>query len=231
MSHRFMALCSRLAVVMFGVLAFSAVRAEASTFDKVYFFDNTTFVGMCVFGSCQGIPGANNAIEIHVDNVDSSFDLLGVTAMTITQADFEKEFGASGFNCLGIIAAGCLEYNASPNEAGPFHATITIAWTRDTASITTSPNIFHSGAFGTEMLGNPHFYLGGVPGIPFCDSECEIDDGDSGTTDNFGSHFAVAYSPAVPEPGTLFLVGSGVAGLIYRRRRRSIADNATSADL
>ena len=50
-------------------------------------------------------------------------------------------------------------------------------------------------------------------------SDCLIDANIGGTDDNF-QRFLVTQTPAVPEPATLFLLGTGVTSLLYHRRRR-----------
>jgi hypothetical protein len=200
------------------LLALPAGAVEASTFsfDQVYFFHDATLLDSNV--------GANNAIRIQITSIDRPFS-LDVSATDVTEEQFAKDAGAfTGSGCLGYLSDGdCVEYTVKPEGTGQYMPPIriTVAWLLDTNSIAPSPLLIQAEGndpFSSELRDQTYF-PDSTDGIHFCqdgdDGEC--DPGESGTTDNF-SRFAIL-NP-VPEPGTLLLVGSGVAGAFWRRRRQ-----------
>jgi len=205
-----------LAVTLLALLA-SAVEASPCAPDQVYFFDDATLLPSSV--------GANNAICIQIASIDQPFS-LDVSAKEVTELQFAQEAGAfSGSGCVADLSNGdCVEYTVKPEGTGHYMPPIriTVAWLLDTNSIAPSPLLIQAEGndpFSSELRDQMYF-PNSTDGIHFCqdrdDGECDGDPGDSGTTDSF-SRFAIL-NP-VPEPGTLLLVGSGVAGAFWRRRR------------
>jgi hypothetical protein len=216
---------TRLLALAVTLLALPAGAAEASsfTFDNVYCFQDARLLNSSVVGRCES--GANNAIRIQL-TLDQPID-FSVSAMELTHQQFGAEAGEfSGSDCLGYVELGnCIEYKILPSHPinTSYTATLTFAWVLDTNAFAPMPLLIRAegdypGPY-QSALDNQLYYPDAVPGIHFCDNPdtCKDDPGESGTTDNF-SRFAVL-NP-VPEPGTLLLVGSGVAGAFWRRRRQ-----------
>jgi hypothetical protein len=173
-------------------------------------------------------------------NVNGTFD-VDIAAQFGTQASFASRMvNFPGFQCVDLMdpssqSAPCVDFGIfapAPGETSWQNYKVKIAWDFD--SNTLFPNgpgnritILHD--FGERQrpgdtdntydesmcqnpLNTPCSYFPG-PGDPSISS---------GDTDF--QHMLVAQGPAagvVPEPATLILVGSGISGFLYRRRRRS----------
>jgi hypothetical protein len=127
----------------------------------------------------------------------------------------------AGSVCVPLAGPGeCVDFNASTTAVKgtdfDFY-TVSIHWTFPTDS--TFPN---TGGHQVELLeshaGGPFLNIT-IPGsyFPGCPDELCIDPGISGTSDSFSDYTVV---DAVPEPATFALLGSGLAGLLMRSRRR-----------
>jgi hypothetical protein len=133
-----------------------------------------------------------------------------------------------GFRCIPLDGVHCIDFEVNAPTPGTNTWTgfydLTITWLLDT-----EPEFPNDPGNRIRILHN----RGDVPGDGFdtdisvvgsyfgpngCTFGCEEDPGLSGRDDNFQS-FLVVQGPAVPEPGTLMLLGSGVAAWLIRRRR------------
>lgn len=203
-------------------LAWTSVSAEATavSFDQTFFFDNTTPVASST--------DANNFIEIAITSTGTPFS-LAVIATDLTQEDFQAQAGNfSDRLCLGIADNGdCIEYTVTPvgTFTGPIQ--ISLGWLKDTNPITQSPLIIQAEGndpFSSELRNQTYFPCG-FGGLQTCDPDdpdADTDPADTGTTDNF-SRFINSFTPQsapTPEPATIVLLGTGLAGVLSRSRRR-----------
>jgi hypothetical protein len=134
-----------------------------------------------------------------------------------------------GYLCVpidpSVPGAPCVDFDVDAPDPGPFTWTgfydIFISW--DAPTDGTFPN---SPGDRIRILHN----RGDVPGNGF-DTDITtpgsyfagIDPAIGGRDDNFQTFMVLqrpATAAAVPEPATLFLVTTGVSGLLYRRRRK-----------
>jgi hypothetical protein len=171
-------------------------------------------------------------------NVNGTFD-VDINALLGTQAFFANRLGNfPGYQCVDLLdpstGTPCVDFGIFAPDPGANSwqgYRVKIAWDFDSNSLfPNSPGnritILHD--FGTRQvpgdtdniydedmclnrLNTACTYFAG-PGDPSISS---------GDTDF--QHMLVAQRPAdaVPEPATLILLGSGVSGFLYRRRRRS----------
>jgi len=144
----------------------------------------------------------------------------------------------AGFECipldLGYPTPQCWEINVLPDElmAGNWNFWQgTIKWLNDTAADFPDPRFFHffDGAY-TDVTVATDDPVGATPpgGNPTCYPYCFFaptigDPSISGTDADFSQVIAggLRQPSEVPEPASLVLVGTGIAGYFYRRKRSS----------
>ncbi len=131
-----------------------------------------------------------------------------------------------GYTCVTLDGVNCVEFEVTAPAPGPTTWTgfydLAIFWQFDTnSSFPNDPGdrirILHNrgdtpgNGFDTDItvIGS---YLGEA-------LTAANDPGIGGRDDNFQSFLVVQAPTAVPEPGTLFLIGSGVGAWWLRRRR------------
>jgi hypothetical protein len=171
-------------------------------------------------------------------NVNGTFD-VDINAVLGTQAFFATRMANfPGYQCVDLLSpttgAPCVDFGIFAPAPGPTswqNYLVKIAWDFDSNSLfPNSPGnritILHDfgdrqspgdsdNIYDEDMCLNPLntacTYFPG-PGDPSLSS---------GDTDF--QHQLIALRPAdvVPEPATLILLGSGISGILYRRRRRS----------
>jgi hypothetical protein len=189
-------------------------------------------------GGGGGIPPINNQLfdfdryefRLNFENLALNADfLVTVNNVPANQASVNPRLGSfAGQLCVpidpSVPGAPCVDFAVTAPGPGPFTWTgfydIFISW--DALTDGTFPNspgdrirILHNrgdvtgNGFDTDITTPGSYFAGFDPAI-------------GGRDDNFQS-FLVTQRPAVaavPEPATLFLVTTGVSGLLYRRRRK-----------
>jgi hypothetical protein len=195
-------------------------------------------------------PDIAYVVELGFDHVNdgSQFDVV-IKDLAISQNDLDPQLGAfAGATCIpinpGNTAAPCVEFQVTqepPADAWDHSGSgltppgyfLWIYWLAATDPPFSDPHILHAtgtsdvfdsditipGSYRTQpqsCVFDPRgcgFIIGGIDSIP--------GDPAIGGRDNDFTLFTVVSPTEVPEPVSLLLVGSGVSGLIYRRRQQS----------
>lgn len=174
------------------------------------------------------------------DNVHTgNFDVT-VTDNIQSPEDLETRFGAfPGYVCVPFANNGsdCVDFEVTAPDPNPdttvantwsgfFH--ITVAWLENTdGDFPNGPGnrikILHNKGsiegddFDTDITEEGSY----VGGCIECTFSFSLDDPSiGGKDDNFQSFTVVQAPEAIPEPATMFLLGSGLIGAIHQRRRR-----------
>ncbi|HKV99779.1 MAG TPA: PEP-CTERM sorting domain-containing protein [Vicinamibacterales bacterium] len=161
--------------------------------------------------------------DLLFNTVHGPFD-VSVTNTLTSQAQLVQSGrlnGFPGYTCVPLDGVNCIDFevNAPAPGANTWTGTfdLSIFWFTDTdPSFPNDPGnrirILHNRG---DVNGNGFDTDITIIGTYFGGCDC-IDPGIGGRDDNFQS-FLVAQGPAVPEPGTLLLLGSGVAWLVRRK--------------
>lgn len=218
----------RAALLGAGLLLLGASTANASTITCGFGGDSTATAG-CVQASPQRSLYVFSGFEFDLlfDVVNGPFT-VGVTDTLTSQTALVQSGRLNnfpGYTCVPLDGVNCVDFEISAPASGPNTWSgsfdIAIVWFTNTdPAFPNGPEnrirILHNrgdqagNGFDTDVtvIGS---YFGG------CDCVTAEDPGIGGRDDNFQS-FLVAQAPtAVPEPGTLLLLGSGVAWLVRRK--------------
>ncbi len=177
----------------------------------VIFFDDFEAVG--------NQPPSLNTVPVGWTVTDGTVDLVGTGG------------GGYGYLCAGSPSPGtCVDLDGSTGNAGTLHRP-SRTWLRARTSSASGPRATRGAAddtmnvyFGTDLITLTH-----VSGSPWPVLQLpgrRRDTPESGPLvrhgggDNIGILIDNVQVDAVPEPGTLLLIGSGLTGLALRRRRR-----------
>ena len=176
--------------------------------------------GFFLFGPYQLVLG--------FDTVNGPFDVSVTDALTSQAALIQAQRlnGFPGYTCVPLDGTNCIDFQITAPAPGPNTWTgfynVSIFWNFNTnSSFPNSPGdrirILHNrgdvagNGFDTDItiIGS---YVGESPNV------LDLDPGIGGRDDNFQSLLVAQAPAAIPEPGTLVLLGSGAAWLARRRR-------------
>lgn len=215
--------CLRATLCSVALVLLGASTADASTI-------SCGFGGQSAGPGCLTLNPNRSAFEFGPYTFDLQFDNVhGPFAVTVTDTHTSQNAlvqsgrlnGFPGYTCVPLDGVNCIDFEVNAPAPGNNTWTgafdIAILWFSDT-----DPNFPNGPTNRIRILHN----RGDQPGNGF-DTDvtvigtyfggCDCDDpGIGGRDDNFQS-FLIAQGPEVPEPGTLMLLGSGVAWLVRRR--------------
>ncbi len=215
---------TKVALAGLGLIALASRPAEASSISCGFGGDLTSSAG-CSRGVTDAVFNYGTyALRLNFDQVNGPF-VLTITNAVTSQADLVADGRLNnfpGWTCVPIDGANCVDFEVSAPAAGPTTWTgffdLGVLWAADTDP--TFPNgptnrirLLHNrgdvagNGFDTDVTVIGSYFAGG------------IDPGIGGRDDNFQSFLVVQAPAAVPEPGTLALVGTAFA-LAWRARRR-----------
>jgi len=217
----------RMAMLGAGLLLVSASTASASTITCGFGGSQNSGPG-CVGGQSTGFfLFGPYQMTLGFDTVNGPFD-VSVTDVPTSQTALiqaQRLNGFPGYTCVPLDGTNCIDFQITAPAPGPTTWTgfynVSIFW-----NFNTNPSFPNGPGNLIRILHN----RGDVPGNGF-DTDITVigsyvgefrnplddDPGIGGRDDNFQSLLVAQAPAAVPEPGTLLLLGSGVAWLVRRK--------------
>ena len=129
----------------------------------------------------------------------------------------------AGYTCVPLDGVNCVLFTATPSNTSAWlgNYVLTIIWQADTNPGYPNPPTDPSGLGRIRIL---HFDSSGVTDITipgsYC-ATCVVDPAIGGKDNNFSDFMVVSAPATVPEPASMLLLGSGLALLALRLRRRA----------
>lgn len=202
-----------------GLMLLCASTAGASTISCGFGGSPTATPGCSHLSTTADFNFGAYELILTFDSVHAPFDVSITNTLTNQAAVAPRLSSFPGYTCVMLDGVNCVDFevNAPPPSANTWTGffDMVIAWAFDT-----DPTFSNNPGDRIRILHN----RGDHPGNGF-DTDVTVigsyfsaeDPGIGGRDDNFQS-FLVAQAPAaVPEPGTLMLIGSGVAWLLRRK--------------
>jgi hypothetical protein len=186
----------------FALVALTVMQASAATIDfsngvwSVAPFTDTTTVGNTTVSSTPGLPLGwlnQDSNGMGITSIDDLYINPDVTALEVLTVDFAQPFSLTSFVLSDFTFLETAYYKL--NGASTWQSVTQAGFLANSKTVTLSPTLVSSIEFGFDSATLAAFRVRSVTG-------------DFQTT-----------TPTVPEPTSMLLLGSGLAGLYLRKRQ------------